>query len=488
MITKSSTKYLSKYKGCLVGLAVGDAIGMPVEFMEMGTFEPVTGMLYGAGFDLPKGYWTDDTSMALCMADSLIECGRYDSFDVMEKYWLWRSKGYRSSTGNCFDIGNQTSTAINQYIQKPIVEKNSERVWSAGNGSIMRLAPIIIAGHSSGLALPEAMQLAKISARETHLSYETEVGTALFGGMLYNSINAASKEEVLHFEGFQQDEHFIKILEKLNAVYSMDIAELKPTGYIVDTLQCAFWAFINFDSFEEGVLAAVNLGGDADTIGAVYGQLAGAFYCYENIPKKWLSKLHMHSDIVKIAENLASLKIFNLSETITRFNEDGEKYTNKARVEVINSDITKLKVDVIVNAANNQLAGGGGVCGAIFNAAGYDDMTKACQKIGYCEPGEAVITPGFKLPSKWVVHTVGPIYGQNNGQDADLLKSCIWQSLYLAEENRARSIAFPLISTGIYGYPKDQAKKTIISAITAYIEDNQHSPLITIFICDFSGS
>jgi len=487
VITKSSTNYLSKYKGCLVGLAVGDAIGMPVEFMAMGTFEPVTGMLYGAGFDLPKGYWTDDTSMALCIADSLIECGRYDSFDIMEKYWLWRSEGYRSSTGKCFDIGNQTSTAINQYIQKPVVVDNTERDWSAGNGSIMRLAPIIIASHSSGLTLPEAMQLAKISARETHFSYEAEAGTALFGGLLYNAMNGTAKKEVLNFEDFLQDEHFIKILEKLNAAYSMGIAELKPTGYIVDSLQCAFWAFINFDSFEEGVLATVNLGGDADTIGAVYGQLAGAFYGYDNIPKKWLSELHIHEDIVKIAEKLASIKNINLSDTITRFNEDGEKYTNKARVEIVNSDITKLKVDVIVNSANSQLFGGSGVCGAIFDSAGYEEMSVACQQIGYCEPGDAVLTPGFNLPSKWVVHTVGPIYGKHNGAESDILQSCIWQSLYLAEENRARSIAFPLISTGIYGYPKEEAKRNIISAITTYIENNRHSSLKTIFICDFSG-
>ncbi len=331
------------------------------------------------------------------------------------------------------------------------------------------------------------MELAKISARETHFSFEAEAGTALFGGMLYKCINGSAKEELLEFEGFQKDKHFIKILEALNAVYSMDIAELKPTGYIVDTLQCAFWAFINFDNFEEGALVAVNLGGDADTIGAVYGQLAGAFYGYESIPKKWLNKLHMHSDIVKSAEMLASLKSFKLSDTVTRFNEDGNKYTKKAKLKVVNSDITDLKVDIIVNSANSQLFGGSGVCGAIFNAAGYDQMTEACQKIGHCETGEAVITPGFKLPSKWVVHTVGPIYGQNNGQDADLLQSCIWQSLYLGEENRARSIAFPLISTGIYGYPKEEAKKIMINSITEYIEDNPHSSLKKIAICDFSG-
>ena len=474
-----------KYQGCLVGLAVGDAIGMPVEFMRQGSFEPVTDMRYGVGFNLPAGYWTDDTSMALCLADSLIQIGQYNSYDVMNKYWLWRSEGYRSSTGKCFDIGNQTSTAINEYIQKPVVEVGKEREWSAGNGSIMRLVPIVIAGHSSGLSQEDVMELAKISARETHYSYEAEAGTALFAGLLYNALNTTQKDQILYFKDYKQDKHFIKILSSLNNVKNLSINGLEPEGYIVDTLLCALWAFLNYNNFKDGMLAVVNLGGDSDTIGAVYGQLAGAYYGYKNIPKKWLKQLYMHKDIANIANKLALIKTLKLDKTVTRFNEDDSKYTNKTVVKVVNKDITTLKVDVIVNAANNELVGGAGVCGAIFNAAGYDDMAEACQKIGSCETGDAVITPGFNLPSKWVVHTVGPIYNKSNvAESAELLQSCIWQSLYQAEEKRAQSIAFPLISTGVFGYPKQDAKKTILNAISTYILDNPHSPIKNILVCD----
>ena len=134
------------------------------------------------------------------------------------------------------------------------------------------------------------------------------------------------------------------------------------------------------------------------------------------------------------------------------------------QINAIQGDITKQNADAIVNAANRGLFGGSGVCGAIFDAAGYDDMTKACKAIGSCETGEAVITPGFKLPAEYVIHTVGPVYGQNDGHDAELLQSCYWTSLARAEENGVTSITFPLISTGIYGYPKEEAIRISIDA------------------------
>lgn len=159
----------------------------------------------------------------------------------------------------------------------------------------------------------------------------------------------------------------------------------------------------------------------------------------------------------------------------------------KHRINAIQGDITKQDTDAIVNAANRSLFGGSGVCGAIFDAAGYDDMTKACKEIGSCETGEAVITPGFKLPAKYVIHTVGPVYGQNNGHDAELLQSCYWTSLARAEEEEATSITFPLISTGIYGYPKEEAARISIDAIREYFYDNDDSTISEVKICAWSN-
>ncbi len=154
-------------------------------------------------------------------------------------------------------------------------------------------------------------------------------------------------------------------------------------------------------------------------------------------------------------------------------------------VKIIKANIVELEVDAIVNAANTRLFGGTGVCGAIFDAAGYDEMTTACQKIGNCDRGAAVITPGFRLLTKYVIHTVGPIYGQHDGREEEILYSCYYESLRLADEHKVESIAFPEISTGIYGYPKDDAREVAGRAIADYFEDVPGSSLSTVYLTRF---
>ena len=156
-----------------------------------------------------------------------------------------------------------------------------------------------------------------------------------------------------------------------------------------------------------------------------------------------------------------------------------------AEISCVQGNIVDQKTDAIVNAANKQLFGGSGVCGAIFDAAGYDVMTEACQKHGHCETGDAVITPGFKLPAKYVIHTVGPVYGDNEN-DAELLRSCYWQSLNLAEEKSLNSIAFPLISTGIYSYPKEEAVRIAVDSIRVFFDDNHASSIEQVILCAYN--
>ena len=141
-------------------------------------------------------------------------------------------------------------------------------------------------------------------------------------------------------------------------------------------------------------------------------------------------------------------------------------------IEVQKTDITELDVDAIVNAANSQLLEGGGVCGAIFRRAGPAELADACSNIGECKTGGAVITPGFNLLAKFVIHAVGPIWQGGDDNEEELLYSAYRQSLILAKENHCHSIAFPVISSGIYGYPKDEAWQVAVNACNDFLSDN----------------
>lgn len=148
---------------------------------------------------------------------------------------------------------------------------------------------------------------------------------------------------------------------------------------------------------------------------------------------------------------------------------------------IVRQDITKMKVDAIVNAANTDLAMGGGVCGAIFNAAGVSDLQTACDKLAPIKTGDAVITPGFKLPAKFIVHTAGPVYRGGKSGEEEQLRSCYLNALERAVENKCKSIAFPLISSGIYGYPKEEALLVATGAIQDFLGEHELDVYLAVF-------
>ncbi len=151
------------------------------------------------------------------------------------------------------------------------------------------------------------------------------------------------------------------------------------------------------------------------------------------------------------------------------------------RLSIIRGDITSLSVDAIVNAANNSLLGGGGVDGAIHRAAG-PRLPEHCRSLKGCDTGEAKITPGFNLPAKFVIHTVGPVWRNGNAGEAELLKNCYLNSLYLARKNNVKSIAFPAISTGVYGFPKEKAARIALNTTLRFLRENE-MPQKVIMVC-----
>jgi len=312
----SDNQFISRSRGALLGLAAGDALGTTLEFKPRGTFEPISDMCGGGPFQLNAGQWTDDTSMALCLADSLIECSGHDPKDQMNRYLQWWNQGYNSSTGDCFDIGCTVAAALQTYESTGNPNAGTTHPNSAGNGSIMRLAPVAIYfSPTKGYSFEEMMDKAALSSITTHgeaSCIEACKILAYILGTIFTGIE--DKKELIdkiatNFPINSSDAPIIKKLRQAVAISCSDTTtqtQIKGSGYVVDSLQAAIWCFFNSDNFEKGALLAANLGDDADTTCAVYGQIAGAYYGASSIPIHWLKKLFWLEHINGLAVTLAN--------------------------------------------------------------------------------------------------------------------------------------------------------------------------------------
>ena len=286
-------------RGTLIGLAVGDALGAAVEFKSPGSFAPVTGYRNGGPHRLEAAEWTDDTSMALALADSIATVG-WDLNDQADRYLEWWKTGKYSVNGRCFDIGITISGALSNYATKKNALTSGDRSDEAnGNGSIMRLAPVPIRYvHLYPGQGDELARLAEESSIPTHASGQCVSACRYLATVLAALIHGEDRDKVLSPEW--QPVKQLNAIKPLNPLIQ-EIAHgsfrqkqppaIKGSGWVVKSLEASLWAFHDAATFEEAVLKAVNLGDDADTTGAICGQLAGAYWGESGIPESLRASL-----------------------------------------------------------------------------------------------------------------------------------------------------------------------------------------------------
>ena len=297
-----------RFRGCLLGLAAGDALGTTLEFKSPGTFEPIDDMVGGGPFNLQPGQWTDDTSMALCLATSLIEREGFDARDQMERYVRWWKDGYLSSHRTLLRHWHHRSAALSRFERDGDPYAGSTDPNSAGNGSLMRLAPVAM--HFAA-DVEDAVEMAASSSMTTHGAREAVDACRYFATLLVGALEGDDKETLLapNYWPVWWDQEPEPLAEKIARIAEGSFKDRNPpdirgTGYVVDALEAALWAFHHSQDFREGALLAVNLGDDADTTAAIYGQIAGAYYGAESIPVAWRDQLTMAAEITSLADSL----------------------------------------------------------------------------------------------------------------------------------------------------------------------------------------
>jgi ADP-ribosylglycohydrolase len=301
-----------RQRGTLIGLAIGNALGAAVEFAAAGSFVEVTGFRSGGPHDLEPGEWTDDTSMALALADSIAEVG-WDLADQADRYVSWWRTGAYSVNGRVFDIGITTCAALQRFRESGDPRRSGDSSsGSSGNGSIMRLAPVPAAyARLFPARLPDLFERLVESSLPTHASPQCLSACAYLGLVLCGLVNGLPREQVLdaNWELLGQLEDFLPLHPEVREVAKGSFRHRNPphiqgSGYVVRSLEAALWAFCDALDFRLAVLRAVNLGDDADTTGAVCGQLAGAYWGESGIPEEWRAELRGRDQIEPILQRL----------------------------------------------------------------------------------------------------------------------------------------------------------------------------------------
>jgi ADP-ribosyl-[dinitrogen reductase] hydrolase len=298
---KSPAATLDRAIGTLLALATGDAIGTTLEFTARDSHPQLTDMVGTGPFRLKAGEWTDDTAMALALADSLAANGGLDEADLMHRFVRWHEQGEYSCTGSCFDIGITTRQALARWKRTGNPKAGSTDPQTAGNGSLMRLAPVAIRFWRDRPALRD---VAARQSATTHAAPEAVDACVAFAEVLADAIEGRARSEVLRDRVGPYAGDIKSIMA--GSWRGKQRIQIRASGYVAHSLEASLWAVGRTGSFEEAVLLAANLGDDADATAAITGQLAGAFYGAGGLPQRWPDRLAWEPHIREMAARIFS--------------------------------------------------------------------------------------------------------------------------------------------------------------------------------------
>lgn len=297
----------------ILGFVVGDALGVPVEFKSRDFLKsnPVINMIGHGTHNMPKGTWSDDTSMILATIDSIVECSEINYEDIMNKFCEWRDNAKYTATNKFFDIGIATSKALNNYKTgiNPL-ECGGKEIYDNGNGSLMRILPFVLFAYYKDLKKDEQVNLINNASSLTHAHEISKLGCQIYADFTRGLLEGKCKvdalndlQEIDYSINYSKDN--IKLYQKIlsGLIKFEKEEEIKSSGFIVDTLEASIWCIMTTDNFKDAVLKAINLGADTDTIGAITGSLAGVIYGYNSIPKEWLDTIQNLNYVLDLCKN-----------------------------------------------------------------------------------------------------------------------------------------------------------------------------------------
>ena len=302
-------RHHNQYLGAIIGHAVGDAMGIPTEFSKREELlkNPVLEMIDSPDLGLPAGSWSDDTAMEIATIDSFIHKKYFDYKDIMDRWVKWINESEYTSTGVTFDIGRTCLKAIKKYCNGSApLQCGSTSINENGNGSLMRILPVALYAYTRNLDDISIQRLTDEMSSLTHAHEVSRLGCYIYVQFVICLLKEYEKEDAYRYvQDLDYSSYNVNSINLYTRILDGQIEgqildDIKSTGYIVDTLECVLWIFMNARNYKEAIIASTNIGGDTDTIGAIVGSMAGIYYGIDSIPSKWLDKLQRKEYLVEL--------------------------------------------------------------------------------------------------------------------------------------------------------------------------------------------